>query len=80
MTDLEKLQTRICESIPTSLNPHSIVMSNQKYEKPIYYKKICDVCGYWWIVQDDPEVQCPQCLKKDLIIRTAKCLTRLKKQ
>ena len=31
MTDLEKLQTRICESIPTSLNPHSIVMSNQKY-------------------------------------------------
>jgi len=54
-------------------------MSNPKYEKPIYYKKICDVCGYWWIVQDDPEVQCPQCLKKDLIIRTAKCLTRLKK-
>ena len=31
MTDLEKLPIRICESIPTSLNLHSIVMSNQKY-------------------------------------------------
>ena len=61
-------------------------MSNRKYsvrgykgyEKVIFIRKTCKVCGYGkhiknlWIVQDDPEVQCPRCLKKDIIIRDLK--------